>query len=242
MIRTLLADDERLPLMELKFILEKFSQIEIVGEARSGQDTLEMVSRLSPRLLFLDIKMGDMTGFDVARELQKLPSPPKIIFSTAYDQFALKAFEVNALDYILKPYCEERVAMAVKRVMDFLSGADAKNIHSLYEIERLAVNTQSMVIIIETKDILYIECMGKELHIKTARGEYTTKSSLSEMEEKLNPKKFLRCHRSYIVNLEKITRIIPWFNGCYKIQLKDCSTEIPVSRKYVKNFRSIINF
>jgi DNA-binding LytR/AlgR family response regulator len=242
MIKTLLADDEKLPLMELRYILENFPQIEIVGEARSGQDTIEMASRLNPKLLFLDIRMGDMNGLEVARRLQRLPSPPRIIFSTAYDQYAVKAFETNALDYILKPYSDERVALTINKVMDFFTGRETKNIQSISEIERLAINTREMVIIVETRDILYIESMGKDVIIKTVRGEYTTRCSMAEMESRLNPKKFYKCHRSYIINLEKVTGIIPWFNGCYKVKLSNSNAEIPVSRKYIKNFRNIMNF
>ncbi|NPV44535.1 MAG: response regulator transcription factor [Firmicutes bacterium] len=251
MLRVLLVDDEDLPIVELKYLLEKFDNIEICGEAQSGKKAIELAKELLPDVIFLDIKMHDMNGFQIAEDLMNMERQPKIIFITAYDEYAIKAFEINAVDYILKPFSEERIRKTVERIFELFNNDEGSKQHIKREIantgqNRMALNKipvekNSRLILINIEDILFVEADGRNTIIRTEKETYKTNFSLKQMEERLKPLLFFRPHRSYLINMKKIKEIVPWFNSTYKIIMTGYpDIEIPVTRNNTKIFKDII--
>lgn len=253
MKRCLIVDDETPAREELLYILGDIEGVQVVGQASNGIEALELIRTLSPDIIFLDIQMPQMSGMDVARELLNESNRPKIIFVTAYDQFAIEAFEVNAIDYLLKPISEERLRKRVHQIISVKENeevidynklsrlikdmkADTKptpNIISLYHNNRL--------IPIEIKDIIYATIEDKETIIVTKKGRFEINCTLNKLLDRLDSSIFFRTHKSYIVNLNGIESVELWFNSTYNINLKDNKEIIPVSRNYSKDFKEIMN-
>lgn len=242
-IKVIIIDDEYLSIRELSFLLSKISYITVVGKADCGTDGLHLIKELQPDLVFLDIQMPDMTGIQLSKVINELDTPCKIIFTTAYDQYAIEAFDVDAIDYILKPYEEERVIKAANK---------AKNIIQHHTIEpnkqpvnptpfnKLSVLQDDTLILIDIEDILLIYTEDRNIYIKTKEETFHSNYSLQELEDKLREKGFFRTHRSYLVNLNKIKEISPWFNGSYIAILDGFDGEVPISRNNVKSFKEIL--
>ena len=250
MIRCIIVDDELPARAELKYILSKSPKVSVVGEASYGREAIDLNNELKPDLILLDIQMPQMNGIDVAKELIKGEHIPIIIFITAYDSFALEAFEVNAVDYLLKPLSEDRL---LKRIEKIESMKDNTNTYSLESIDRLikqmksasparlAVYYNNKLIPIDTKDIIYITIEAKNTMIVTTNGRYQANNTLNELYSKLDSHMFFRSHKSYILNLNFIESIEPWFNATYNINLKHSKDVVPVSRKYAKIFKETMN-
>lgn len=238
MIRTLLVDDEAPSREELRFIIERYADIEIVAEARSGQECLQFIKEFSPHAIFLDIEMFDKNGIDIANEIEHMKDKPYIIFSTAYQQYAVKAFEVEALDYILKPYEQERVLAALDRLKKKISSIEPKSSpKAKLIIKRIVGESQGKLVAIAPEEILYMEVDERKSKLVTTKGKYCSKYSVHELEEMEWPIPFIRTHRSYLVNVEKIEEVIPWYNYTLKLKLAGVTEEIPVSRSFVKNIK-----
>ncbi|HBW37783.1 LytTR family DNA-binding domain-containing protein [Desulfosporosinus sp. BICA1-9] len=267
MISVVIADDEPLARDELIYLLKQCEDIEIVGEATQGTEALEIILALKPDVAFLDIQMPNLDGLTVARKLLEEDQTLMIVFATAYDKHAIQAFEVNAVDYLLKPFDEERVLKTVERIRQRVKNLknDAPNEmlnNSLMEllkkmagesvsaaagqiqapkISKLAVQGEESVILIDPKDILYAHCEKRETLIKTSNKVYSTKYTLQTLEEKLESYPFFRPHRSYLVNLNSVQELVPWFNGAYTLILNDEKrSKVPVSRAYVKALKDIL--
>lgn len=250
MIRCLIVDDELPAREEVKYILSKSTKVTVVGEATHGAEAIELSKRLKPDLIILDIQMPQMNGIDVAKELIEEDPFPIIIFVTAYDRFAIEAFEVSAVDYLLKPISEERLLGRIDKIHSMKENNDTYSIDSLSRLikdmkfnfpMRLAVYYNNKLIPIDTKDIVYITIEGKDTIISTINGKYKANNSLSELYTKLDSHTFFRSHKSYILNLNFIESIEPWFNSTYNINLKNNKDIIPVSRKYSKRFKELMN-
>ncbi len=252
MLRCLVVDDEMPAREELKYILSGIENIKIVGEASHGIEALELINQLNPDLVFLDIEMPKMSGIDVVRRLLDKEYKPKIIFVTAYDKFAVDAFEVNAIDYLLKPIKEDRLQKALKRVTS--SGPDRVEDHNKLRkimdyiqsdriefLNRISVCYKDRLIPLQIKDIFYITIKDKATIIITKDQVYEVNWSLNDLVEQLNPKDFIRSHKSYIVNLNKIESVEPWFNYTYNIKLIGKEEIVPVSRSHAKDFKKIMN-
>jgi len=252
MIRVLIVDDELPAREELRFLLEALPEIEVVGEAEHGMGALEQVCESAPDVVFLDINMFDMNGLKVASELKRLPTPPFVIFSTAYREYALNAFELDAIDYVTKPYQKERIGKAIGKVEQLLNNKESKMIGQVQEmIQKLTNNHTAKRIIgekdgklipLSPRDILYLEADGKKTVLVTKNAIYTTKYTLNEWEELHADYSFYRTHRSYIVNINRIEEVIPWFNYTMKLKIEGCSQEIPVSRSYVKGLKELLSY
>lgn len=217
--------------------------IKIVGEANSGLDGLELVKKLRPDLVLTDIRMPDITGIQLINEINNLGIKCKVIFTTAYDQYAIKAFEVNAVDYILKPYDEERVAKAVIRIKNILenkSSEAANNPGNIVSLNKLPLWKGDKLILVDIDSIIYAYTEGRDIFIKADKETYLSSHSLHELEEKLKGKGFFRTHRSYLVNMNKINEISPWFNGAYAAKIGEANDEIIISKKQVKKFKEIL--
>lgn len=248
MIKIVLVDDEQLAREELRFLLGEHSGLEIIGEFASGAQAIEGIPALQPDVIFMDVYLQDMDGLDVIRTLQQLDVRSSVVFATAYDVHALHAFEVNAVDYILKPFSKDRLKVTIERIQQRLQPDDyelSQKISRLIEEigvkqrpRKLAATCKGRVVLIDPQELLYVVAEGRYASLVTAQEIWPTTFSLHEIQERLDPAQFLQTHRSYIVNLDRIKEVIPWFNSTYKIIIEgEILTEIPVSRTYIKKFK-----
>ena len=245
-IKALIIDDEELGRKIIREYLQSHPDIQVVGECCDANEALEAIEKYKPDLLFLDIQMPEINGFELLEMMEEIP---QVIFSTAYDQYALKAFEVNAVDYLLKPYLQERFDLAVNRVKDNIRRKefDSSKIERLLKsvhpegkyLERMLVKQSGKIVILNVGDIHWIKALEDYVDLHTSQGSFLVLSSLSKLEEKLNPDQFVRVHRSYIVNLELINEIVPWTNGRMKCIMKD-GHEIMLSRSGAKRLKELM--
>jgi two-component system, LytTR family, response regulator len=213
-LRTLLIDDEQPARDVVKHYLKEFAEIEVLGEFSDGFSGLKAIQEIKPDLVFLDVQMPKLTGLEL---LELLEQPPLIIFSTAYDQYAIKAFEMNAIDYLLKPYSRERFAQAVQKAMaQFDSGirtaAPVQNLVKTLEdnpehLQRIAVKSRHKVTVIPVDEIVYLEAEGDYVMIHTREGRHLKEKTMKYFETHLDPAQFIRIHRSFILNAKFIDRI-----------------------------------
>ena len=251
--RCLIVDDEIPARQELLYILNNIEGVEVVGEASHGMEALELNKKLKPDIMFLDIQMPQMSGMDVARILLGEKHKPMVIFVTAYDQFAIEAFEVNAMDYLLKPISEERLKDRLKKISSLREKNEDINYDKLSKMLKdikigtktlpniISVYHKNKLIPIEIRDIIYATIEDKNTIIVTNKGKFEINCTLNKLLEKLDSSIFFRSHKSYIVNLKNILSVEPWFNATYNINLKDDLGMVPVSRSYAKAFREIMN-
>jgi len=248
-IRALVVDDERLARDELCFLLESFPEVEVVGQAGNGLEAVSQVERLRPELLFLDIQMPGLDGFQVLRELVgKDTLPPRVVFVTAYDQYAIQAFEINAVDYLLKPVEKVRLAEAIARsrreigeevplanhIERILGALDKQS-----SLRRMVVKVGERFMLVDTKDIIYATVEDGIVTLATDEWRGTSNlRTLDELIANLDPAVFWRVHRSYVVNLRRIKEVIPWFNRTLQLKMADDGeTEIPVSRSQTRRLK-----
>ena len=211
-------------------------QIEIIGEAPSGEKGLELIITKEPDVVFVDIEMPQMSGVELAEALKKLKKVPLIIFATANPEYAAKAFRLNALDYLLKPFDEEQVTETINRIKAHLQSVEKKE-KVVSPIAKLAVEDEGRIVYLSPREITYIFREDRETNICTKDNQYSARTPMKEIEEKLKGYPFFRTHKSYLVNLDKVEQLIPWFNGAYQVKVEGKKDEIPVSRNYVKALR-----
>lgn len=235
-INAIIVDDEELGRSLIREYLVDYPQIKIVAECRDAYEALTAITEWKPDLVFLDIQMPEINGFEL---LEMLEERPQIIFSTAYDRYAVKAFEVNAIDYLLKPYDAERFNIAVARAIKNID--DRKNIESKIDtllktirppqkfLERLLIKQSGRIHIISCHEIYWIEAMSDYANIHTRNDAFLIQQSLNHLETLLDPDRFIRVHRSFMVNFDAVKDMIAWFGGRYKLSLKD-GKEIVTSR------------
>lgn len=252
MIKVLVVDDETPAREELIYMLKRHSDIEVIDEADNGIEAIEKVKGIDIDAIFLDINMPKMGGIEVAKEIIKFNKNIKIIFVTAYDEYALKAFEVNAVDYILKPISDDRFKNTMDKLINRIEVKTLYNkdiekvIDVLSEIkikdnpERVSLHNGEKLIPIDLKDIIYTTIENKNTVVWTIKGKFNINYTLTELEEKWSFK-FFRTHKSFLVNLDFIEEIEPWFNSTYNLKLKDSKEKIPVSRSQVKRFKKVMN-
>ena len=242
--RTLLIEDERLAREELKSLLKDFMEIEIVGEARNGSEALEMIKKLSPDLLFLDINMPEMNGFEMIKHLEEIP---QVIFVTAYDEFALKAFEVNALDYLLKPVDPIRLQEAIKKLNnseeEFNSQSDAflaSKDRTLTLEDKVFIKDGEKCWFIELRKIRMLESDGNYVKVYFDSRRPLLLRSLNSFEERLDARFFFRANRKFIINLQWISSIENWFNGGLRVELME-GEKVEISRRQAIRFKEIMS-
>jgi two-component system response regulator LytT len=255
-LRAVLVDDEQLARDELGYLLGQVGGVEVIGQAGNGVEALTTIERLQPDVVFLDIQMPGLTGFEVARRLLEKQAATHIIFVTAYDQHAIEAFEVNAVDYLLKPVDPSRLELAVERARRRVTterSADAVNNAELEKIiqmvaerqsrrERLAVKIGERFLLVQAEEIIYASLAGDEITVVTGQHSGTSNyRTLDELHERLDPTVFWRVHRSHLVNINKIREIVPLFSRNYILRMKDDkATEIPVSRTQTRRLREYL--
>ena len=242
-LKALIVDDEFPAREELKHILAEIGDIEVVGECEDGDDVLPHIRKLSPDVVFLDIQMRVKDGLVTAGEILELSYPPSIVFSTGFSQYAARAFELNAVDYILKPYSQERIQKTVRRLQQLYRDQEqARNQPALPLPQEpppnLCVWSGDRILVVQPSDIYFARADAtRQTQLFTEKGLLLTKMPLKELTVMLSAHRFLRTHKSYLVNLNKVTEIIPWFNSTYVLLLGNCrETNIPVARHFVREF------
>jgi two-component system LytT family response regulator len=244
MIRTLIVDDMLLGRKRLRRHLEELRDIEIVGEASDGREAIDAIGTLNPHLVFLDVQMPEVDGFDVLRAVG-VDTIPAVVLVTAHEEFALKAFEMHAIDYLLKPFDSARLHKAVERARRQITSATDDSTVRLNALlrqiasgarqaRRIAIKADGRTVFLPTDDIDYIEAAGNYLRIVTSGGgtnAYMIRDRISEMERRLDPVAFARVHRSTIVNISRIKEMHPLFNGDQSLILTD-GTRLTLSRTY----------
>jgi two-component system, LytTR family, response regulator len=243
MIKAIIIDDERLARNELKKLLMDFPEIEIIAEAANANEGIEKIDSLVPDLIFLDIQMPGKTGFDMLGELEKIPN---VIFTTAYDEYALKAFEVNALDYLLKPVEPKRLADAIQKLHleeDKEPISDqyiSSNRSILNEHDQVFVKDGERCWFVKLSDIRLFESVGNYAKVYFGPNKPLILKSLNALEERLDEKVFFRANRKHIVNLRLIEKIEPYFNGGLLLELKG-GEKIEVSRRQTVKFKEMMS-
>jgi two-component system, LytTR family, response regulator len=245
-LRTIIVEDEELARQLMKSFLNESDKIEIVAECENGFEGVKMINELKPDLVFLDIQMPKITGFEL---LELLEHKPQIIFATAYDQFAIKAFEYNAADYLLKPYSKDRLLEAVDKVFERIqkdgSGSDVAERVGNYPkegfLDRVVVKDRHKIHIIPVDHIRYVESMDDYVMIYTTEGRHMKQKTMHYFEDTLNPKEFVRIHRSYIVKVSEINEIQQYEKESYIVILHD-KTKLKVSKTGYKNLKDVLNF
>ncbi|WP_336763614.1 LytR/AlgR family response regulator transcription factor [Paenibacillus sp. USHLN196] len=263
-MRALIVEDEILASEELNYLIQEHSQIEVVDRLEDGLDVLKFLQEQEVDVIFLDINIPSLDGMMLAHHIGKFATKPYIVFTTAYKEHAAEAFELEAFDYILKPYDEKRIAamlhkleLAFKRdhapveqhVEDgpAPTTADGPAAHgellrdtNSHTDRRINLLRNDNIIVTDTADIYYAEAQEKVTKVYTKNGEFTMPVSISDFHSRLPQDTFFRCHRSYVVNLSQIREIVPWFNNTYLLRLRDLEAEVPVSRGKVKEFRQLM--
>jgi two-component system LytT family response regulator len=244
-MRVLVVDDEAPARERLKRLLADKAELELVGEAENGVQAVALIESLAPDLVFLDIQMPGLDGFGV---IEALEAPPCIIFVTAYDEYAIQAFEVNALDYLLKPFSRERLEKAIQRArQEQVEGAGRftpllKNLAAQgHYLLRLAVHHRGRVRVLDVSDVDWIGVEQEEVWAHVGDEAYLVRRTLAELEARLDPGHFFRAHRSAIVNLDRVQEIIPWFKGGHKLRLVT-GVEIDLSRAQARVLRKLLGW
>ena len=243
--RTLVIDDERLAREELKSVLSEIHEIDVIGEAQNGDEALKLIKSEAPDLIFLDINMPEMNGFEM---LKKLDEIPKVIFVTAYDEYALKAFEVNALDYLLKPIDHKRLEEAIEKLKkesdeEFESTLNPKfnrSSRTLSVVDRVFIKDGEKCYFVQLADVRMLESDGNYVKVYFDKNRPLILRSLNSFEEKLDPEHFFRANRKFIVNINWIEKVENWFNGGLQVELRS-GDKIEVSRRQAIRFKELFS-
>ena len=250
-IRTVIVDDEELARDRIQTLLEQQPDVEVVGVCTDGPSAVETIDRTQPDLVFLDVQMPGMDGFEVVENLERTKLPA-VVFVTAHDAHALKAFEIHALDFLLKPFDQTRFEKALERARGQLSQTkgttvlDSRLVTLLEELheerkysERLIVKSSGRVFFVRTEEIDWVEASGNYVKIHTKSDAHLLRESMKNMEAKLDPKTFVRIHRSAIVNIDHIKELEPWFHGEYIVIMRD-GTRLTASRVFSDRLSALI--
>jgi DNA-binding LytR/AlgR family response regulator len=250
----LIADDETPARSELRYILEILAPDATFYEATNGKEALSVIEREPIEVVFLDINMPDVDGLAVAATIMDGPEPPLVVFATAYDEYALRAFELAALDYVVKPFDERRLAQTMERVRQALAERDtlARRQAALREYLLQAAPTEGLTklwgqrenqnrVLVDYRDILWVEAEAKKVYVQTIAGEkLQVRHTLKELEPRLSPHNFARVHKAYLVNLDHVAEVVPWFSGTYLVRMADeARTEVPMSRRYAVHLKKM---
>jgi two-component system, LytTR family, response regulator LytT len=255
-IRVVVVDDEQLAREELCYQLEQLGDIEVIAQAADGVDALATVEKFTPDLVFLDVQMPGLNGFEVARRLLEDEDPPAVVFVTAFDRHAIEAFDVNALDYLLKPVEAGRLDQTLQRARKRLAQERSSSVPMNDQLEKIvkmmadrqirreqvAIKVGERFMLVQADEIIYASLADESINIVT--GQVTGLSNyrtLDDLQARLDPEVFWRVHRSHLVNINKIKEIVPWFSRNYILRMKDVKgTEIPVSRSQTKRLREYL--
>lgn len=248
----LIVDDEKPARDELIFLLKSFPEVNIVGQGKNGEEAVSLIKEHAPDVVFLDVQMPGLNGFGVIKKLMdRKVRVPHIVFATAYDNYAVHAFEVNAVDYVLKPFDKARIAKAVQRAKKVVeaSALPADRLETLVnQLEqaksqpaKILVRFQQRLLLVDADDVIYASIADGLITIVSRDAEGTSNyRTIEELQGSLDAERFWRAHRSYLVNINQIKEVIPWFKSSYMLKMNDKKeTEIPVSRAQTKRLREL---
>jgi two-component system, LytTR family, response regulator len=250
-LSAVIVDDEQLARDELAFLLNSVDDVQVVAQGKNGVEAVNLIKEHAPDLVFLDVQMPGLDGFAVIKKLMDKKVPlPQIVFATAYDQYAVKAFEVNAIDYLLKPFDKARVAQSVKKARAKLEtvAAPTERLESLIrslegkpQRSKVLIKAAGRLFLVDQKDICYASIEDGVITVVTAQMEGQSNCrTLEELLASLDPNLFWRAHRSYLVNINRIREVVPWFKSSYQLRMDDKKqAEIPVSRAQTKRLREL---
>ena len=250
-IRALIVDDEPLARRRIRSLLAHDSGVDVIGECSDGYNAVSSINELTPDLVFLDIQMPTMDGFEVIKTIgpERMPT---VIFVTAYDQYALKAFEVNALDYLLKPYDRRRFQKTLERAKASISGLQSGNVNNQLlsllgnlrrerEIpDRFIIKSGGRVVFLKVEEIDWMCAVGNYVRLQVGRDSHLMRETMTGMEAKLNPDSFMRIHRSTIVNLDRVKEVQPWAKGEYVVIMRD-GARLIMSRRYRERLNELLS-
>jgi two-component system LytT family response regulator/two-component system response regulator LytT len=254
-IAALLVDDEQPARDELAFLLKGFPEVEVVGQGKNGVEAVNLIRELNPQVTFLDVQMPGLDGFGVIKKLlEKKVRLPYFVFATAYDNYAVQAFEVNALDYLLKPIAKPRLEKAIAKLRRMIETAASTHdkLDRLVQMmedrpaaqkNKLVVKSQGRLFLVDAEEIIFASIEDGVISIVTRDLEGQSNfRTVEELQGNLDPKVFWRAHRSYLVNVNHIKEVVPWFKSSYQLKMQDRKqTEIPVSRAQTRKLRELLN-
>jgi DNA-binding LytR/AlgR family response regulator len=259
-LTALIIDDEALARQELQYLLERAGGVEVLAQGTNGIEAVELIRIHRPDVVFLDVQMPGLDGFAVLKKLldRKIPLP-QVVFATAFDQYAVRAFEVNAVDYLLKPFDRKRVLQTIEKAQARIathsdSGSEAK-LDALLRLVgeqtqalkpgsgKVIVRTQNRLLLVDQREICFASIEDGAISVVTASVEgHSNCRTLEELLDQLDPEAFWRAHRSFVVNIQHIREVVPWFKSSYQLRMDDPKkTEIPVSRSQTKRLRELFN-
>ena len=248
----IIVDDEMPARLNLINMLKLYSDFKVIGEASDGEDALQLCSEKLADVVFLDIKLRDMTGFDIADKLIELPKPPKIVFVTAYNKYAIDAFEYSAVDYLLKPVDEGRFNKTIKKLKNDLKDSPQKALKQVqillerhlsieHKNKKITLEKDDKLYVLSLKDIIFIETEDRNTKVVSKRGDFITTIPIGEWEERLMKFDFFRPHRSFLINLDEIDEIVLWFNNNHHLKMRGIDDiTIPISRNKAKEFKELV--
>jgi two-component system response regulator LytT len=251
-LSVIIVDDEQLARDELAYLLREMDNVDVVAQGKNGLEAVNLIKDHSPDLVFLDVQMPGLDGFGVIKKLVEKKIPlPQVVFATAFDQYAVKAFEVNALDYLLKPFDKKRILQAVDKAVKNVSVAPDQNekldtLVKMLEAQKPAptkilLKSGGRLFLVDQKDICFASIEGGVISVvsNSLEGQSNCRT-LEELLASLDPNLFWRAHRSFLVNINRIKEVVPWFKSSYQIRMDDKKqTEIPVSRAQTKRLREL---
>jgi two-component system, LytTR family, response regulator LytT len=254
-INTIIVDDEKPAREELAYLLKGFPEINVIGQGKNGLEAVSLIKEHAPDLVFLDVQMPGLDGFGVLKKLveRKVAKMPHVVFATAFDQYAVQAFDVNAVDYVLKPFDKARIAKAIQRARKVMDN----EISTTERLEQLVsqlgapkdtpqrlkvlVKVQQRLLLVNAEDVVFATIDGGQVNVATREMQGSSNyRTLEELAEALDSDNFWRPHRSYLINLRHVKEVVPWFNATYMLKMNDkTTTEIPVSRPQAKRLREL---
>jgi len=264
-LTALIIDDEPLARQELQYLLERAGGVEVLAQGTNGIEAVELIRTHKPDVVFLDVQMPGMDGFAVLKKLLDRRMPmPQVVFATAFNQYAVRAFEVNAIDYLLKPFDRKRVMQTIEKAqarhsgpmesttniagetgakLDALLRLVAEQSHAPKVTGKVVVRAQSRLLLVDQKEICFASIEEGTISVVTSTVEGQSNCrTLEELMDQLDPETFWRVHRSYLVNIQHIREVVPWFKSSYQLRMDDPKkTEIPVSRAQTKRLRELFN-
>lgn len=247
-ISTIIVDDESLARKRLKRLLKQEERIEVVAVCKNGAEAVQKINEMKPSLIFMDIQMPGRDGFEVIREIDREDYYPNIIFVTAYDEYALKAFEVHAMDYLLKPFDKEKFFESLDRAVEIINQSHTQQLwqrlddlintrkESTNHLSRIMIKTSDRIFFLPVDEIDWIESAGNYVRIHSGDENYLLRETMTNMEDKLDPDTFFRVHRSTIINLDKVKELEQWFHGDYQI-IMETGEKLTLSRNYKELLR-----
>jgi len=238
-LNVFIVDDEAPARRELRFLLEQIDGVQVVDEAANGSETLKGLKKHHPDLLFLDIQMPGLSGIELAEVIRQLPNPPLLVFATAYQEFALPAFEVQAFDYLLKPFAPERLQQTIQKAAKQLAVPELGNVEAqVVKVSKIPLYRGETIIPTAPDQIMFVCSENGENRVQVGQESLRSRWTLQELERRLAPFGFFRPHRSWLVNCDHVREVVPWFNGGYKLVMADKErTEIQVSRYQIKELK-----